>query len=119
MKVKAVSLLIGVTKIAELMEVTITFKANGEIIPVSDEVIKSKGVTTTDLSFETVAPVGGYGVDMVRAMIEQNDTSILIPMLGAFFSATGTFDEASIKSIVKSGMTTGSFKWSGGTPTIQ
>jgi hypothetical protein len=37
-------------------------------------------------------------------------------MNGTFYTVTGTFDEASIKTMIKSGSTTGSFKFSGGTP---
>lgn len=117
-KVRAVSLYINNTKIGELREVTITFKTNGERIHTIDETVKTVGAVDTDLTFETIVPEQGLKLDMFLLTINQPYTTIMIPANGQNYSCEGTFDEATLKSIVQTGATTGSWKWSGGKPII-
>jgi hypothetical protein len=116
MTVRAAPIYVGPLKIAELTEATVTFKANGELLVTIEEVVKTQGVVTTELTADTVVPFGGLGVDMVGLLINQTNVQVGVLMNGTFYTVTGTFDEASIKTMIKSGSTTGSFKFSGGTP---
>ncbi len=117
-KVKAVALYIDNNKIGELREVSMTFKTNGERIHTIDETVKTVGAVDTDITFETIVPEDGLSLDMFKLTIEQPYTTILIPANAQNYSCEGTFDEATLKSIVQTGATTGSFKWSGGKPTL-
>lgn len=116
MIVKSAPLFVGSLKLAELRELSCTFKANGELIVLSEEVIKTKGVTTSEISFETVVPVTGLSINLFSVTIKQVGVTIVIPFNGAVYSIDGSFDEATFKSIVQSGASTGSFKFTGGTP---
>jgi hypothetical protein len=116
MTVRAAPIYVGPLKVAELTEATVTFKANGELIITIEEVVKSKGVVTTEVTADTVVPFGGLTVDMVGLLIHQTEVQVGVLTNGTYYTVTGTFDEASIKTMVKSGSTTGSFKFSGGTP---
>lgn len=116
MIIRSAPVFVGSLKIGELKEVTCTFKSNGELVVLSDEVLKSKGVTTSEVSFETVVPTTGLALDLFQIMIVQADINVTIPFNGKTYDITGTFDEATLKSVVQSGMTTGSFKFTGGTP---
>jgi hypothetical protein len=117
-KVKAVSLYIDNTKIGEMREVTMTFKTNGERIHTLDETIKTQGAVDTDVSFETIVPEVGLKLDMFALTVNQPYTTLMIPANGKNYTCEGTFDEATLKSIVQTGATTGSFKWSGGKPSV-
>jgi hypothetical protein len=116
MIVRSAPVYVGDLKIAELKEVTCSFKCNGELAVLSDEVIKSKGITTTEVSFQTVVPVTGLRLDLFAVTIAQAGVSIAIPFNGKTYNIDGTFDEATFKSVVQSGMSTGDFKFTGGTP---
>ena len=114
--VRSAPLYVGDIKVATLKELTCSFKSNGELAVLSDEVIKSKGITTTEISFETVVPVTGLNIDLFAVTIAQAGVSIAIPFNGKTYNVDGTFDESTFKSVVQSGMSTGSFKFTGGTP---
>lgn len=116
MIVRSAPLFVGNLKLAELKEITVTFKANGETIVLSEEVVKSQGVTTTEVSFDTVVPVTGLSINLYSVMINQAGLSLTIPFNGVTYTVAGSFDEATFKSVVQSGATTGSFKFTGGTP---
>jgi hypothetical protein len=116
MHVRSAPIYVGPSKIAELTEATVTFKANGELIVTMEEVVKTKGVVTTEVTADTVVPFGGLSVNMVGMLIDQTEVQIGVLTNGAYYTVNGTFDEASIKTMVKSGSTTGAFKFSGGTP---
>jgi hypothetical protein len=117
MTVQVAPVYVGPLKLAEMTEATVTFKANGELIVTIEEVVKTTGVVTTEITAETVVPFGGLTIDMVGLLVNQTSVQVGVLMNGNFYTVTGTFDEASIKTMVKSGSTTGSFKFSGGTPT--
>jgi hypothetical protein len=118
LKVRAVALYIDNNKIGELREVTLTFKTNGERIHTIDGAVKTVGAVDTDLTFETIVPETGLKLNMFELTIEQPYTNIMIPANAQNYSCEGTFDEATLKSIVQTGATTGSFKWSGGKPIV-
>lgn len=118
LKVRAVALYVDNTKIGEMREVSITFKTNGERIHTLDETIKTVGAVDTDITFETIVPESGMKLDIFKLTIEQPCTTCLIPANAQNYSCEGTFDEATLKSIVQTGATTGSFKWSGGKPVL-
>lgn len=119
-KVRAAPLFVaGSTKVGELTELTVSIKSNGERIVTEAGIIKTKGRATTDVDFETVVPVDGMSFDAFGAAIQQVSLDIVIPFNGRFYGVTGSFDEATFKSIVQSGKATGSFKFTGGTPTLQ
>lgn len=117
-KVKAVALYIDGNKIGEMREVSMTFKTNGERIHTIDETVKTIGAVDTDITFETIVPEEGLTLDMFKLTLEQPYTTILIPANAQNYGCEGSFDEATLKSIVQTGATTGSFKWSGGKPTL-
>ena len=113
--VEAVDLyVIGVGKIGELRECTVAFKTGGERIPVSSGVIKTKGKIVADVDFEAVVPADGMSVDVFMATITQANVYIDAPFNGSHYIIGGTFDDATMKSVQASGLTTGSFKFSGG-----
>ena len=116
MRVQAVPIYVGPLKVAELTEATITFKANGELLVTMEEVVKTKGVVTTEISADALVPFGGMTVDMVGLTVAQTDVQVGVLMNGNYYTVDGTFDEATVKTMIKSGSTTGSFKFSGGTP---
>ena len=109
-------LYMGALMVGTLKELTCSFKSDGELAVLSDEVIKSKGITTTEISFETVVPVTGLNIDLFAVTIAQAGVSIAIPFNGKTYNVDDTFDESTFKSVVQSGMSTGSFKFTGGTP---
>lgn len=114
--VRSAPVYVGSIKVGELKECTVSFKSNGELAVLSDEVIKSKGITTTEVSFTAVVPVTGMSLDLFGATIAQADVSIAIPFNRQTYNVNGTFDEATFKSVVQSGMSTGDFKFTGGSP---
>ena len=117
--VRAADLFItGGRKIAELKEVTFSIKGNGERFATSAGVGKSKGRPFTDVDFEAVVPVNGMSFDVFKATINQTSLSVGVPFNGANYAVDGSFDEATFKSIQQSGMSTGTFKFTGGEPTV-
>lgn len=113
--VQAVDLyVVGGGRIGELRECSVAFKTGGERIPISAGVIKTKGKIVADVDFEAVVPADGMSVDLFMATVTQSTLYIDAPFNGAHYIIGGTFDEATMKSVQASGLTTGSFKFSGG-----
>lgn len=106
----------GKGKIAELRELSISIKPQGERVNTSGGTVKSKGAVVTDIDFSTVIPLKGLSVDLFKIAIGQEDLTIVIPFNATRYAVEGTLDEATMKSIVQSGMTTGDFKFGGGEP---
>lgn len=105
---------IGMGKIAELRECTMSFKTGGERVPIASGVIKTLGKIVADVDFETVVPADGMSVDLFAATVLQARTYLDVPFGGKRWIVGGSFDEATMKSMQNSGLTTGSFKYSGG-----
>ena len=106
----------GHGKVAELRELSFSVKPQGERVSTSGATVKSKGAVVTDIDFSTVVPLKGMRVRLMKMAIAQEDLTIIIPVDGTRYAVDGTLDEASFKSIVQSGMTTGDFKFGGGEP---
>ena len=106
----------GKGKIGEIREVTFSVKPQGERVNTSGGTVKSKGAVVTDIDFSTVIPVKGMRVSLFRSAVQQEDLVIVIPFDGTRWAVAGTLDEATMKSMVQSGMTTGDFKFGGGEP---
>ncbi len=109
----------GKTKIGELTEGTVSIKGNGERIVVESGVIKTTGRSTTDIDMEGLIPVKGMSFDAFAATIAQTKLTFMIQFNGKWYSVRGSFDEATMKTMVASGKTTGSFKFTGGQAKVQ
>jgi hypothetical protein len=94
---------------------TVTFdvKSNGQLIVTADDIVKSKGKATAEVSYETILSVGGSRFSTTKAAIAQTWCSITGQYDGEMIEVTGTFDAATIKSDVAKGQTDGSHKFSG------
>lgn len=109
----------GNIKIADLMDGSATFKSNGELLVTVDEVIKTKGVVTSEYSFGTAMPATGMkGADLVQVSIDQVPLTLNFVANGRTYAVEGTFDEVTIDTKIASGSTTGKFKFSGGKPAV-
>jgi hypothetical protein len=108
----------GKTKIGELTEGTVSIKGNGERVIVESGVIKTTGRATTDIDMEGLVPVNGMTFDAFAATISQQKITFMVQFNGHFYSVRGSFDEATMKTMVASGKTTGSFKFTGGQPVV-
>lgn len=106
----------GRGKVGELREVTFSVKPQGERVNTSAGTVKSKGAVVCDIDFSTVVPLKGTRIPLLKMAIQQEDAIVVLPVDGTRWAVEGTFDEATIKSIVQSGMTTGDFKFGGGEP---
>ncbi len=114
-KVAAASVFIsGKGKIGELREVSVSAKTQGERANTSDGTVKSKGAVVTDVDFSTIVPVKGLRIDMFQLLLNQDEITIIAAFNGKTYATDGTFDEATFKSVVQSGMSTGDFKFGGG-----
>jgi hypothetical protein len=114
-KVSAAALHVpGGRKLGELQEVTVGVKANGELLVCSAGVSKSVGTPTGEISFTAIVPRKGMGFNAFKATLEQTNFDLKVNYGGMVFVITGTFDDATFKSIVSSGKSTGDFKFSGG-----
>lgn len=106
-------------KVAELTEATATVKSNGQLLVTSDDIIKSRGKATAEVSFGAVIPTGGMKVDMLTLTINQKFISITMQYGGGMIEVSGTNDQATIKTNVAQGATDGNFTFSGGVRVIQ
>lgn len=104
----------GKGKVGELRELSISVKPQGERVNTSGGTVKSKGAVVTDIDFSTIIPKKGMKTSLFKMALQQEDLTIVIPIDGTRYAVDGTLDEATLKSVVQSGMTTGDFKFGGG-----
>ena len=103
-KVSAAALHVpGGRKLGELQEVTVAIKANGELLVCSAGVSKSTGTPTGDISFTAIVPRKGMSFNAFQATLDQTSFDLKVPYGGSVFVVSGTFDDATFKSIVSSG----------------
>lgn len=100
-------------KVAELTTVTFDIKSGGQLIVTADDIIKSRGKATAEVSYETVLAVGGSRFSTTQAAINQTQCTITGQYDGEMIEVSGTFDGATIKSDMAKGQTDGSHKFSG------
>ena len=72
-------LYMGALMVGTLKELTCSFKSDGELAVLSDEVIKSKGITTTEISFETVVPSACLALDLFQHTPQRVDMEFSFP----------------------------------------
>lgn len=107
-------------KVGELTEANITIKSNGQLITTADDIIKSKGKATADVSYKRVRPVSGVVFSVADATVRQTVCAITAQLPGGeFIEVTGTFDETAFTTNVAQGMTDESPKFSGSVRVIQ
>jgi len=106
-------------KVGELTEATATVKSNGQLLPTSDDIIKSRGKPTAEVTFGTVIPVAGMQVNIPTLVITQEYCSVTMQYGGGLIEVTGTFDQGAIKTNVAQGATDGNFTFSGAVRVIQ
>lgn len=117
-RTKAADLLAAGVKIGEMTDVTVSIKGSGERIPTSDGVIKTVGQPVADVDFESLTPTTGMKFNAFRATLEQTVLAVSATFNGEVYVVEGTFDEGTMKSVVSSGKTTGSFKFSGAVTSV-
>jgi hypothetical protein len=100
-------------KVGELTEATATVKSNGQLLPTSDVIIKSRGKPTGEVTFSSVIPTGGMKVDMITLTINQKFIAITMQYHGGMIEVSGTNDQGAIKTNVAQGATDGTFTFSG------
>jgi len=93
-------------KVGELTEATFTVKANGQLITTADEVIKSRGKATAEVTYTRVRPTVGVAFSVARAVIAQSVHTVTGQLPGGeLIAVTGTFDQTAVKTNVGQGMT--------------
>lgn len=105
-------------KVGELTEATATVKSNGQLLPTADDIVKSRGKATAEVTYGIVIPSGGARPDIPTLVINQTICSVTMQYGGKMIEVTGTFDQAAIKTTVNQGSTDGNFTFSGGVRVI-
>ena len=105
-------------KQGELTEATVTVKANGQLLVTADDIVKSRGKATADVTFGSVIPTGGMRTDIPTLVVNQRFITIEMQYGGGLIEVSGTFDQAALKTNVAQGATDGNFTFSGGVRVI-
>lgn len=105
-------------KIGELTEATATVKSNGQLLPTSDDIIKSRGKATAEVTFGTVIPTGGSRVKITRLVITQEFCTVTMQHGDGMIKVSGTFDQSATKTNVAQGATDNNVTFSGGVEVV-
>lgn len=105
-------------KVGELTEATVTVKSNGQLLPTADDIVKSRGKATAEVTYGYVIPSQGARPDIPTMVITQEVCSVTMQYAGKMIEVTGTFDQAAIKTNVSQGATDGNVTFSGGVRVI-
>jgi len=100
-------------KVAEMTQATVSNKANNALIVTADDVIKTRGKPTAEVSFETIYAVGGSRFDVNAAVLAQTVCTVTMQIDGGMLEVKGTFDSSDTKTDIAKGQTDGSHKFSG------
>lgn len=119
-KVRAASLYVGGSKIAEM-------EGNDYDITGGDEAMfgdpgylgHSEGAITTKVACNGILPVAGMKVSLVDLMLKKKDVSVALSLIdGRIHRITMRVTQAQVKSTHKNGMQSGSFTFEGGEPSV-
>lgn len=92
-------------KVANMTEATATVKSNGQLMPTADDIIKSKGKATAEVTFGAIIPVRDLSVNVGQLTISQKVCSVTMQHGGGMIEVVGTFDQAAYKTAVNTGST--------------
>lgn len=92
-------------KVGEITEATATVKSNGQLLPTADDIIKSRGRATAEITFSRVRPVNGVPFSVAKAAINQTVGTMTMQYGGEMIEVTGTFDQTAIKTNISQGAT--------------
>lgn len=106
-------------KVAEMTNATFDIKSGGQLIVTADDIVKSRGKATAEVSYETVLSTGGSRFSTTSAAIDQTPCTVTGQYDGEMIEVKGTFDGATIKTDVPKGQTDGSHKFSGAVRVIK
>jgi hypothetical protein len=116
----AAILAINNRKVADLTEATVTIKSGGQLIATADDIIKSRGKATAEVTFTRSRPVAGSTFSVVDATIRQTVGVVTMQIQGGeLIEITGTFDQTALKTQIASGMTDENPTFSGAVRVIQ
>lgn len=119
-KVRAASLYIGGSKVAEV-EGTEYDLVGGDEAQFGDPgyLGHSEGAITTKMNCTAVLPVKGTKVDMVDIFLKKKDVSVtLATVAGKFHKITMRCVSCNVKSSHRNGTQMGSFSFEGGEPSV-
>lgn len=107
-------------RIATMQNVTYRIITNDGQEVADSGVYNTDGVVLTEISCDTISPVGGLGVSIVKDAVEHRDVDLA---LGLFDGHIHELKECRAKTIeftgeVASGKQTGRFEWHGPKPVI-
>lgn len=100
-------------KVGEVTEATATVKSNGQLLPTADDIVKSRGKATAEITGSRVRPVNGVAFDIGKATINQTVGTMSMQYGGGLIEVTGTFDQTAIKTNISQGATDENWTFSG------
>ncbi len=92
-------------KVGELTECSVAVKSNGQLLPTADDIIKSRGKPTAEVTFGRVRPVNGVSIPVMALLLNQTISAVTMQYGGETIEVTGTFDASTIKTMINSGQT--------------
>lgn len=119
MKFRFIPIAINNKKVGELTNTAVTLDPGGEQQHGTDGVLgESDGITTTEINFDTVVPVGGASVDPAELALRKVDVDASFPMNGKIYVVTGRIVKVDVNSASKTGTSTGKYMFRGGEPKV-
>lgn len=112
-QIAAAILLIDNKKVGELTEASYSVKANGQLVVTADEVMKTIGKSTAEISFTVAMPVAGLTINIAELAITQQWCVVQFVYAGLNLISQGTFDQTDFSSNIGSGMTDQKPRFSG------
>lgn len=119
-RVKSGSIFYKSKRIATMQNVTYRIKTNDGQEVADSGVYNTDGIVTTEVSCDTIVPVAGVGVSIVKDAIEHQDVNIT---LGVFDGKIHELEDARNNEIeftgeAANGTQKGKFSWHAGKPKI-
>lgn len=119
-KVRHGSLFFNGKKVATLQNLTYKLKSNDGQEIADSGAYNTDGIATSEVSCDTIVPVAGVGVGVVKALVNHEDVALTLGIIdGTIHELTeARTQEAEFTSEVASGKQTGKFSWHAGAPNI-
>lgn|SRR5512138_1663505 len=119
-RVKSGSLFYKGKRIATLQNLTYSIKTNDTQEMTDDGVHNTDGITTTEVSCDTLVPIAGVGVSIVNDALNHNDVDITVGIIDGKIHEIEAMRATEIQFTgeVASGKLTGKFTWIGGQPRV-
>ena len=112
-QIAAAILLIDNKKVGELTEASVSVKSNGQLITTADEVMKTIGKATAEISYTVAMPIGGLPINPAQLAISQQWCVVQFVYAGLNLISQGTFDQTDLSTNIGSGMTDQKPRFSG------